>query len=119
MRPCSRGVGQHSCCVVPIGHTKPGSGSEIPDIPVRCRIGRYGGSGMNTQAHLVARVATPFARTERDKSCHFFPIPLGESLPESLHAFCGFEVSSRIIEQFDAPHGMPCVACMLLAQLER
>ncbi|MFC7342174.1 hypothetical protein [Saccharopolyspora griseoalba] len=69
--------------------------------------------------HLIARVRAEFARTEHEKSCHFFPLPPdgdGE-LPETLRAYCGFEIAPGQAEAFEGPVGMPCLTCLMAAAL--
>jgi hypothetical protein len=72
---------------------------------------------MSAQPHLIARVRAEFARSEQDKSCHFFPLPDDGSLPEMLHAYCGFGIVPGQAEALNGPAGMPCVHCLLAAAL--
>lgn len=71
---------------------------------------------MNEQPHLVGRVLSGLARTERDKSCHLFALPEDGHIPAMLEAYCGYAVPPAYLEQLDHPRGMPCVSCLLLAQ---
>ncbi|QUH01059.1 hypothetical protein HUO13_09695 [Saccharopolyspora erythraea] len=72
---------------------------------------------MNAQPHLIARVRPELARTERELSCHLFPLPADGTLPASLRAYCGFDIVPGQAEQLDGPAGMPCMPCLLQAAL--
>ncbi|MDA3629372.1 hypothetical protein OU415_28355 [Saccharopolyspora sp. WRP15-2] len=72
---------------------------------------------MISQPHLIARVRAELARGERDRSCHFFPLPAEGSMPSVLHAYCGFAIRPGEAEPLDAPVGMPCTSCLMAAAL--
>ncbi|MCI2420968.1 hypothetical protein MOQ72_26340 [Saccharopolyspora sp. K220] len=72
---------------------------------------------MTTRPHLIARVRAEFARSEQDKSCHFFPLPEDDSLPPILRAYCGFGIVPGQAEALDGPAGMPCMQCLMTAAL--
>ncbi|MBB5152973.1 hypothetical protein [Saccharopolyspora phatthalungensis] len=73
---------------------------------------------MTDRPHLIARVRAEFARSEQEKSCHFFPLPEENSLlPSRLRAYCGFAIVPGQAETLDGPAGMPCVHCLLVAAL--
>ncbi|MEV4643740.1 hypothetical protein [Saccharopolyspora sp. NPDC049426] len=72
---------------------------------------------MTSIPHLIARVRPEFARSEQDKSCHFFPLPNGDPLPDTLRAYCGFSIAPGQAEALDGPAGMPCLGCLMAAAL--
>ncbi|TDD43750.1 hypothetical protein [Saccharopolyspora elongata] len=72
---------------------------------------------MNPQPHFMARVRAEFARSEQDKSCHFFPLPADGPLPPMLYAYCGFGILPGEAEALDGPAGMPCLQCLMAAAL--
>ncbi|MGI8310787.1 hypothetical protein [Saccharopolyspora hattusasensis] len=72
---------------------------------------------MNARPHLIARVRAEFARSEQDKSCHFFPLPDDGELPAMLYAYCGFGIVPGQAEALDRPAGMPCLPCLMAAAL--
>ena len=72
---------------------------------------------MNAQPHLIARVRPDLARTEQELSCHLFPLPPAGQVPESLRAYCGFDITPGRAERLDGPVGMPCMPCLLRAAL--
>ncbi|GAA2350175.1 hypothetical protein GCM10009854_29930 [Saccharopolyspora halophila] len=74
---------------------------------------------MGPVPHLIARVRAEFARTEQDKSCHFFPLPRDNDgeLPPTLRAYCGFDIVPGQAEAFEGPVGMPCLTCLMAAAL--
>jgi hypothetical protein len=69
---------------------------------------------MDAPPHVIARVLPELARTERDRTCHVFPIPADEPAPATLRAYCGFEIAPGQAERLDSPGGMPCVVCLLI-----
>ncbi|KAA5828666.1 hypothetical protein ABT337_18090 [Saccharopolyspora hirsuta] len=72
---------------------------------------------MISQPHLIARVRPEFARGERDRCCHFFPLPADGAMPVVLSAYCGFHIHPGEAEPLDAPAGMPCTGCLMAAAL--
>jgi hypothetical protein len=64
---------------------------------------------------FMARLRPEFARGERERCCHLFPVPLPGSAPKMLHAYCGATVTPGQAELLDRPKGMPCVTCILLS----
>lgn len=76
---------------------------------------------MSARTHVIARVRPELARSERDHSCHVFPLPDGASFtgdsPESLEAYCGYEIAPGEAEVLDAPNGLPCTACLLSSMI--
>ncbi|GAA4613722.1 hypothetical protein [Saccharopolyspora hordei] len=72
---------------------------------------------MISQPHFIARVRVEHARGERDRSCHFFPLPTGGTTPPVLRAYCGFTIQPGQAESLDAPTGMPCLGCLMAAAL--
>jgi len=62
---------------------------------------------------LIARILPQLARTEQERSCHFFPLPEDGSVPSELSAYCGFRITPGQAEALPGPTGMPCVACLL------
>ncbi|MFD0922148.1 hypothetical protein [Saccharopolyspora rosea] len=72
---------------------------------------------MEPRPHLIARVHPRLARTEQEKSCHFFPLPVDGSRPESLEAYCGFRIVPGQAEALEGPTGMPCMHCLMTAAL--
>jgi hypothetical protein len=72
---------------------------------------------MDAQPHVLARVLPEIARTERDKSCHVFPLPAIGLLPEVLRAYCGFTITPGQAERLEAPTGMPCLSCLLMGSM--
>lgn len=75
---------------------------------------------MSARTHVIARVRPELARTERDHSCHVFPLPedaAGGSPPASLHAYCGYSIAPGQAEVLEAPNGLPCTACLISSML--
>lgn len=64
---------------------------------------------------FMARLKPEFARGERDRTCHLFPVPTPGSLPASLRAYCGQRIGPGQAELLDSSQGMPCVTCILLS----
>ncbi|MFC0548427.1 hypothetical protein [Kutzneria chonburiensis] len=64
---------------------------------------------------FMARLRPEFARGERERCCHLFPVPLPDSAPRMLHAYCGATITPGQAELLDRPKGMPCVTCILLS----
>jgi hypothetical protein len=67
---------------------------------------------------FMARLRPEFARGERERSCHLFPVPLSGATPKMLHAYCGQQIAPAQAELLDRPAGMPCVTCILLSPAE-
>ncbi|HEY0499494.1 MAG TPA: hypothetical protein VGD48_27360 [Kutzneria sp.] len=67
---------------------------------------------------FMARLRPEFARGERERCCHLFPVPLPGSVPKMLHAYCGATITPGQAELLDRPKGMPCVTCILLSPAE-
>ncbi|GAA0532080.1 hypothetical protein [Saccharopolyspora thermophila] len=72
---------------------------------------------MDAPPHVIARVRGEYARSERDRSCHFFPLPQDSTLPSVLRAYCGFDIMPGQAEALDGPAGMPCLRCLMAAAL--
>lgn len=103
---------------------------------------------MSARTHVVARVRRELARTERDHSCHVFPLPADTALPaeaplsaeaapaadappaveessgasgsspEALEAYCGYTIAPSEAEVLDEPDGLPCTACLLSSLIQ-
>lgn len=67
---------------------------------------------------FMARLRPEFARGERERCCHLFPVPVPGSTPRMLHAYCGQTITPDQAELLDGPKGMPCVTCILLSPAE-
>ena len=67
---------------------------------------------------FMARLRPEFARGERERCCHLFPVPLPGTVPRMLHAYCGRTIAPGQAELLDRPHGMPCATCILLSPAE-
>ena len=64
---------------------------------------------------FIARLRPEFARGERERCCHLFPVPLPGAVPKMLHAYCGQQIAPGQAELLDGHRGMPCVSCILLS----
>lgn len=64
---------------------------------------------------FIARLRPEFARGERERCCHLFPVPLPGAVPKMLHAYCGQRIAPGQAELLDRPRGMPCESCILLS----
>jgi len=64
---------------------------------------------------FIARLRPEFARGERERCCHLFPVPLPGAVPKILHAYCGQQIAPGQAELLDGHRGMPCVTCILLS----
>lgn len=78
---------------------------------------------MSARTHVIARARPELARTERDHSCHVFPLPEGalpgeESPPGLLQAYCGYSISPGRAEMLDTPNGLPCTTCLLSSMIQ-
>ena len=67
---------------------------------------------------FMARLRPEFARGERDRCAHLFPVPVGDRVPTMLHAYCGQQIAPGQAELLDRGQGMPCVTCILLSPTE-
>ncbi|QUQ72568.1 hypothetical protein [Kutzneria sp. CA-103260] len=61
---------------------------------------------------FIARLRPEFARGERERCCHLFPVPLPGAVPRMLHAYCGQQITPGQAELLDGHRGMPCVTCI-------
>jgi len=64
---------------------------------------------------FIARLRPEFARGERERCCHLFPVPPPGAVPKILHAYCGQQIAPGQAELLDGHRGMPCVTCILLS----
>jgi hypothetical protein len=64
---------------------------------------------------FMARLRPEFARGERERCCHLFPVPTDGARPKMLHAYCGQQIAPGQAELLDRHRGMPCVTCILLS----
>lgn len=67
---------------------------------------------------FMARLRPEFARGERERCCHLFPVPVAGTMPKMLHAYCGQQIAPGQAEMLDGHKGMPCVSCILLSPAE-
>lgn len=72
---------------------------------------------MSSRPHLIARVHAEHARTEQDRSCHFFPVPIDGEHPAELRAYCGYSITPGVAEALDGPAGIPCMPCLMTAAI--
>lgn len=77
---------------------------------------------MSARTHVIARVHRELAQSERDHSCHVFPLPAeadfpGDS-PKTLEAYCGYTIAPGEAEVLEVPSGLPCTACLLSSMLQ-
>lgn len=66
---------------------------------------------------LLARVHPENARTERDMTCHVFPLPVDGTTPATLRAHCGFEIAPGQAQRLEKIDGMPCTVCLMTSML--
>jgi hypothetical protein len=54
---------------------------------------------------------------EASRVCHIVPVPTGDTMPETLTAYCGTRIGPAEAEWLRQIGGMPCIPCLAFAPL--